>query len=257
MSTTPKRLAFFGATGDTAGHALAAALRANHPCTALARNASKLQDSLASKGIDAATQSRLLTITQGDIRDPSAVQQTLTPTPDTIISGMGATSIYLSPNPLAPIAMHDASICTDATRAILAAVSASAEGSKKKPLLIVVSTTGIPSPGCPRDVPLLYLPLYKWLLHAPHADKAVMETELRKEVSEGGEKRVRGVVDVKATLLTSGAGIGWEKVRFGSERKPALGWTVARKDVGEWVFERVVRLGELGGGGWECVTITN
>lgn len=55
------------------------------------------------------------------------------------------------------------------------------------------------------------------------------------------ERGVRGFVNVKPTLLTGGEGKGWEKVRFGSEERPAVGWFVARRDVGEWVFERCVR----------------
>ena len=56
------------------------------------------------------------------------------------------------------------------------------------------------------------------------------------------EKRgIRGFVNVKPTLLTGGEGKGWEKIRAGVETEPAIGWFVARRDVGEWVFEMFVR----------------
>lgn len=74
---TLKTLAFFGATGDCAGHCLAAALSAGHTCNALARTPSKLTDSLATKGVSKETQDKLLTITQGDIRDVKVVERVL------------------------------------------------------------------------------------------------------------------------------------------------------------------------------------
>jgi hypothetical protein len=113
---------------------------------------------------------------------------------------------------------------------------------EKKPLLINVTTTGIPPPGAPRDVPLLYLPLYRWLLHHPHVDKGEMEANLRAVMGKSEDERpIRGFVNVKPTLLLDGKGKGWEKIRAGQEGKPALGYFVVRKDVGEWVFEKLVK----------------
>lgn len=86
-----------------------------------------------------------------------------------------------------------------------------------------------------------------------------MEAILRDVMSKSeSERGIRGFVNVKPTLLSGGEGYGWEKIRYGQEMSPALGWFVARKDVGEWIFERVVR-----GEGWEegwmggGVTLTN
>ena len=71
------------------------------------------------------------------------------------------------------------------------------------------------------------------------------------------ERPIRGFVNVKPTLLTGGEGVGWEKVRFGQEMEPALGYFVARKDVGEWIFERLIR--RDGKEGWfnGAVTLAN
>ncbi|KAM0701208.1 hypothetical protein Q7P35_011569 [Cladosporium inversicolor] len=242
--TPPKTLAFFGATGDCAGHCLALALKNNHTCTALARTPSKLTASLTAKGVSPELQTRHLTIIHGDIRDPATVQQVLkTPsgrTVDVIISGIGPTSFYLSPNPLTPVGIQDSTLVRDASQTILAALSTNIPA-QDKPLLINITTTGIPPPGAPRDVPLLYLPLYRWLLHHPHVDKGEMEANLRAVMSKSeSERPIRGFVNVKPTLLTDGAGKGWEKIRSGQEGRPALGYFVARKDVGEWVFERLV-----------------
>jgi hypothetical protein len=257
----PKTLAFFGATGDCVGHCLALALRNSHACTALARTPSNLTSSLSAKGISPEIQSRHLTITQGDIRDSAAVKKVVT-TPsgkpvDIIISGIGPNTFYLSPNPFAPLGIHDSTVCRDASRTILSALPTDLPP-QDKPLLINISTTGIPSPGAPRDVPLLYVPLYHWLLHHPHIDKGAMESHLRAVMGmEESERPIRGFVNVKPTLLTGGEGKGWEKIRYGQEMRPTVGYFVARKDVGEWVFERLVRRdaeeGWVGGG----VTLTN
>lgn len=85
-----------------------------------------------------------------------------------------------------------------------------------------------------------------------------MEGNLRAVMSKReNERPIRGFVNVKPTLLTSGEGKGWEKVRSGGEMRPALGYFVARKDVGEWVFERLIK-GE-GEEGWVggAVTLAN
>lgn len=260
MSHT-KTLAFFGATGDCAGYCLALALRNEYTCTALARTPSKLTASLTAKGISPDIQSRFLTIIHGDVRDAAAVKQTLTTpagkTVDVIISGIGPTDFELHLNPLAPLGLKDSRLCREASRTILAALPTDTPP-EAKPLLINISTTGIPSPGAPRDVPLLWVPLYHWLLHHPHVDKGEMEANLRAVMGKSeSERPIRGFVNVKPTLLTSGEGKGWEKVSFGQERNPALGYFIARKDVGEWVFEKLIRRefeeGWLGGG----VTLAN
>ena len=80
-----------------------------------------------------------------------------------------------------------------------------------------------------------------------------MEANLRAVMGKSeNERPISGFVSVKPTLLTSGEGKGWENIRFGQEMKPALGYFVARKDVGEWVFERLVKReieeGWIGGG---------
>lgn len=52
-----------------------------------------------------------------------------------------------------------------------------------------------------------------------------------------------------------GEGAGLEKVRVGMEKAPAIGYTISRAQVGEWIFEEIVK---GGGGKWvgEKVTIT-
>jgi len=73
-----------------------------------------------------------------------------------------------------------------------------------------------------------------------------MQENLKSHMQSPVEQRVlSGFTDVKASLLMDGEGFGWEKLRIGHSMKPAVGYTVKRVDVGEFVFERLVR------GEWE------
>lgn len=241
-SQSQRTLAFFGATGGCAGFCLASALNAGYDCTALARTPAKLTASLKSKGVDASTQDSHLTIIQGDIRDVQAVKRTLAPSGtlvDVIMSGIGGVP-KLEWSIIRPVGMYDPTICQDAGQTIL--LAAKEISSTKKPFLINVSTTGIPAPGCPRDVPLLFYPLYRWCLAAPHEDKEVLEHNLREEVKKGGSERgISGFVNVKPSLLMDGDRVGLENVRAGGEKVPAIGYAIRRQDVGEWIFEKLVK----------------
>ncbi|KAI2733779.1 hypothetical protein CBS147332_794 [Penicillium roqueforti] len=134
------------------------------------------------------------------------------------------------------------------------------------PRVTVISTTG--SSGSNTDVPFWFRPMYSVLLPIPHADKLQMENLLDEEVGLGcAGVLAAGAVVVRPSLLTGdhrvptvregkgGEGVGLEKVRVGTERAPAIGYTISRGLVGEWIFEEIVR---GGGGKWvgEKVTIT-
>lgn len=131
----------------------------------------------------------------------------------------------------------------------------------QKPLFLVHSSTGI-SAG-PRDVPLAFLPLYKLLLANPHKDKSNMEKTVTEAMSPPGsssdsEPWIRGFVIVRASFLTNGPALGKTKVRVGSEQKPVVGYTISREDVGQWVFENVIRSESAIRDGWlgEKVSLT-
>ncbi|KAJ5958377.1 uncharacterized protein N7479_005527 [Penicillium vulpinum] len=133
------------------------------------------------------------------------------------------------------------------------------------PMVTVISTTGH-MPGN-KDVPFWFRPMYSMLLPIPHADKLQMEILLDKEVALGhAGVLAAGVVIVRPSFLTGdhrvsvcegekgGEGVKLEKVRAGPEKAPAIGYTISRALVGEWIFEEIVK----GGGKWvgEKVTIT-
>jgi hypothetical protein len=89
------------------------------------------------------------------------------------------------------------------------------------------------------------VPLYKGLLHTPHADKKAMERLL---MGAGGEAEW---VIVRGSLYTDGVATEG-KVRVGVEdpvkgvvvRKESVGYTISREDVGKWVFENCIEGGD-------------
>ncbi|MCJ1440772.1 MAG: hypothetical protein MMC23_001258 [Stictis urceolatum] len=227
MSTPKPTIAFIGATGGCTNACLVLSLNSGHTCTALARTPSKLQEMLLGAGVPESTLTSHLRIVKGDIRDASAVQSLLRPSPadavvDLIISGIG---MVMGRN-------SDGDICKDATRCVLAALDTLAP--PRRPFLLNISSTGISSG--PRDVPLaMMLPYY--LLAKPHADKRVMETETAKAREAG---KIGGFALVRPSFLTDGKECGMEKIRAGSAERPEVGYTISRKDVGRWIFEEIV-----------------
>lgn len=79
------------------------------------------------------------------------------------------------------------------------------------------------------------------MLSVPHADKKEMEALLWTDAKKARNERATGeFVIVRPTLLMGGSK-GPRNVRWGSEGRPALGYTIGKKDVGDWIFENIVR----------------
>ncbi|KAI9757878.1 MAG: hypothetical protein M1815_005852 [Lichina confinis] len=120
-----------------------------------------------------------------------------------------------SSSPASPTTTGPALTSTIISSADAAAATRRAR-SVKRPLMLVISTTGLSSQG--RDVPLLMLPLYHWLLPVPHADKQKMEKLLvDATTSNPATSPISGFVVVRPSLLTDGAMLGLDKVRVGWE----------------------------------------
>lgn len=240
--SSAKRIAFFGATGDCAGYTLANSLNAGYDCIALARTPAKLTKSMKDKGVSTSALDQHLTIIEGNVKDVEAVKRALQlngQVVDTIVCGVGGSPL-LQWSVLTPVTLNDPTICQDAGNAILQALQQLQ--SAKKPLLVVVSTTGIPPNGMPRDEPLLCTPLYRWMLHIPHVDKRKLEDDLTAHVAlPESERRIRGFVAVKPSLLMDGDSCGLDAVRHGLPEKPAVGYTIRRQDVGLFICERLLK----------------
>ncbi|KAL7273793.1 hypothetical protein RUND412_003319 [Rhizina undulata] len=253
-------LELIGPNGGCALAALSRALEAGYDCSALGRPP-KLLKPLQLRGITQETIDAHLTIIPGDAKSADSIKQLLAVSSDSsiardiIICCVGEVPNFL-PNPFRPT-LHDPTICQTTTATILSVLKSSYPNSPP-PVLLAISTTGIDTP---RDIPLLMVPLYHWILPVPHADKKVMEELIIAGKEEGV---ISEYVIVKPGLLTDGPAKGVDGVRAGYEGRVkngdgrwgdvegvAVGYTVSRQDVGAWVFEEVVvRGGGEWGGGW-------
>ena len=235
------KIAFFGATGDSAGHCLAYTLNAGYDCVALARTPAKLTQSMKDKNVSASALDQHLTIIQGDVKDVSAVKSALQINGivvDTIVSGIGLPPIF-NWSFRTPFTIADPDICKGAGATILQALEQLKPA--RKPFLINISTTGIPPKGKPRDVPLAYLFLYPYFGHVMHEDKRILEANLAAHVRlPEGQRGIRGFVNVKPSLLMDGEGKGLDAIRQGVDEEPAVGYSIQRKDVGLWMFTNLL-----------------
>lgn len=245
-----------GATGGCANAALVHTLRASIPCVALARTPSKLVAQLEAQSLTPAQLANLTTI-QGNALSLSDVKAALlahpSTLPTTVVTGLGGSPKlqFTLSNPLNITALDDPHVCATAARTLVAALreiyAAQPALRTQKPSVVFVSTTGI-SRGA-EDVPFAMRFLYHQMLAVPHVDKREMEDVLRAEGADSnGEGVFRAVSGVRPTLLAGAVdvstGLGWEKLRAGTETAPALGYTIRRADVGEWIFVNLVRNGE-------------
>jgi hypothetical protein len=264
-------VAFIGATGGCTNACLTHTLKAGYKAIALARTPAKLTALVQTQGLDDATISSKLTIIQGDATDVAAVKRTIAPEQNggklvsQIVSGVGGSGKFQA-SLFRPVTLDNPHICEDTTNAVLAAVKEVQQqqrlSEQERPVLTIISTTGI-SDG-KEDVPFGLRFLYHYILAIPHEDKRKMEKAAIASTTSSGLSTqpapLKGVISVRPTLLmgdhTISSGKGWKALRAGTEEEPAVGYTVARADVGEWIFEEVVR---TGGGKWlnKLVSLTN
>lgn len=225
----PHTLAFIGASGGCGLAALKRAVAANHTCIALCRKPEKMDAHFPDKPAN-------LHVLPGNAHDVAAVSSILVCPDD---SSRLVDAIHVSVGGVLDMKtwkIDDPDVCKKATDTMLEALKTLREkGCAGKPLYTVISTTGISKFG--RDVPLAMLPMYKWMLHQPHADKEVMEQKLK----ESGER----VVMVRPSFLKDEASpdtkirVGVEDPEKGVEVKE-IGYFISRDDVGRWVYENLL-----------------
>ncbi|EOD50480.1 hypothetical protein UCRNP2_2752 [Neofusicoccum parvum UCRNP2] len=272
--TQQPTIAFIGATGGATIPALASALLANHHCTALARNPSKLRDLLIDgRKVPAALVDSHLTIVGGSASSAAAMRALLA-APHAgpkalvsfIVSGIGSLP-KMQLNPLKPVTLQDPHVCetavntaTEALRGLLAEGYRAPGAADGRPAMVVISTTGVSR--IARDVPVACMPGYHWLLAVPHVDKRAMEDRVV-AATKGADATLRGFVAVRPSLLIDGEGkglasvkVGWEGAEKGADGAPgpAIGYAITREDVGAWIWEEAVLKNDK----WanKCVSLT-
>ncbi|KAF2456043.1 hypothetical protein BDY21DRAFT_380151 [Lineolata rhizophorae] len=280
MTSVKPIITFFGATGGCAANTLALALKSGHTCVALARTPSKLRTLMTEgHGVSDETLNAQLTIVEGNIRDVAAVKRALVHSNrlvDLIVSGVGS-----APKPQKslsqPITLHDPTICESAMASVTEALRAletdlaAPDVPVPKPSMVAISTTGVSARR--RDVPLLFVPFYHWALAVPHADKARMEEAVVRAAAPPADGGVlAGFTIVRPSLLREGEARGVAAVRAGWELPagvpddaapgsepapgPAVGYTITKADVGNWIFKELVDREKAGKWAGKCVSLT-
>ncbi len=222
-------IAFFGASSGCGLFALKRAVEAGHTCIAMCRKPEKMDAHFPSKPAN-------LIVKAGNAHDVDSVAACLvSPHDPSAMVDMVHFSIGGAFD-MMTWKIDDPDVCKKGTDALLAAIEQlRAGGAAGRPLLAVVSTTGISKFG--RDVPLLYTPMYRYMLKMPHDDKLVMEQKL----VASGERYIL----VRPSLLGDGAKpetrirVGVEDPVNGFEVKK-IGYNISREDVGRWNFENIL-----------------
>ncbi|KAF9371657.1 hypothetical protein CPB97_001813 [Podila verticillata] len=265
MTVSSGFIAFFGATGGCTNAALVHTLNAGIHVRALARTPSKLTDMLRAQGISQTTIDSQLTIIKGDIASVPAIKSVLLSDKDHILasqimSGVGGTP-QLRWSLKRPVTIDNPEICATTTKNIVQALQAiyaeHPSTATHKPSITVISTTGVSD--IKEDVPFGFRTMYHVALADPHKDKKVMENIIT-ENATGPDAVFRGAIAVRPSFLKGNhkinGGKGWEKVKVGHEAKPAVGYTIHRADVGDWIFKQILK---KGGEQWfgQKITLTN
>lgn len=227
-TNTNTTIAFLGATGGCGLSALKRSVAAGQTCIALCRTPSKMEAHFPHKPAN-------LILKQGNAHDAVAVAEVLVrpSDPTTLVD---AVNFSIGGVVNANLTMSDPDVCKKGITTLLEALDTlRANGLVGRPLIAVVSTTGISQHG--RDVPLLFAPLYHVGLKVPHADKKVAE-----EIMYRSAERF---VLVRPSLLQDGEKPE-RKIRIHVESEQGVehkevGYFISREDVGRWMFENLLK----------------
>ena len=227
MSTTTKTVAFFGASAGIGLAALKRTLAAGHQCIALCRTPSKFT------AIFPPDSTPNLKLVKGNAHDLESVSECLQGSDgklvDTVVTTIGGAFIY------SKMTIDDPEVCRKGAATLLEALSdLRRQGLTGNPHIIVGSTTGISRFG--RDIPILMIPLYHFMLRVPHKDKVIMEDRF--------VESQENYTIIRASLLTNGESdkairVGIEDPKTGRE-SAAIGYTISREDTGKWVAANLI-----------------
>jgi len=127
----------------------------------------------------------------------------------------------------------DPTLCADTMKTLLTAVEQLPPAQRPR-RLVVISTTGIEEKW--NDVPLLFRPMYYYVLEVPHEDKRVMEKMIRERSVDVFPE----VITLRPSLLTDGSRTEGN-VRIGVD---VVGYTISREDTGVVTFNLCTKEGD-------------
>ncbi|KAL8729667.1 MAG: hypothetical protein Q9166_004616 [cf. Caloplaca sp. 2 TL-2023] len=224
-TTNMPTVVFFGATGGCTLATLSCALESSYHARALARTPDKLDDMLKKRGLSRTLLDAKLVIVKGNAKDPEDVRKVLIDKNGRIVHQIVFGIDFIT-----------------SINAALRDVAAEVGQADAMPLVTAISTTGLSKT---RDIPLMMIPLYRWMLVVPHADKEELEDRIEWAKKEN---LIRDFVIIRASLLVDGQTHGSKEIKVGWEGKApgelgegaALGYSITREDVGFFIFDSVV-----------------
>ncbi|KAI0967789.1 hypothetical protein F4678DRAFT_234299 [Xylaria arbuscula] len=228
MANTQETIAFFGASGGVGLSALKTTLASGRQCIALCRNPSKLAAILPPES------NPNLKIVQGNAHDITAVSSCLLARSgvlvDQIITTIGGAF------DAGKMTIDDPEVCRKGMATLLEALkNLRSQGASGNTRIVACSTTGFSKYG--RDIPILMIPLYHFMLKVPHEDKIIMEERL---VSSGENfVLIRPSFMVSEKETTKEVKVGVEDPKTGRESS-AIGYTISKTDAGRWVGENLI-----------------
>ncbi|KAI8376754.1 hypothetical protein EDC96DRAFT_571661 [Choanephora cucurbitarum] len=163
-----------------------------------------------------------LTLIKGDAMDPVAVRQLLEDI-DVVVSSIGSTIDIKTGKMAIP------NLCSKSMKVLLEVIG---QMEKNRPQrLVVVSSTGLDDSS---DVPCLFRPMYKYLLHEPHEDKREMEKMVI------NQNVIPDWILARPSFLKNGKVTG--KYRAGEN---LCGYLVNREDVGHFLLNQCIEQDEF------------
>ncbi|KAF5517541.1 hypothetical protein CGCA056_v011368 [Colletotrichum aenigma] len=235
------KAAFVGATGATLSHVLAWTLMAGHKAAALVRDATKLRKMLISYDVPESVIDTNLAIVEGpSSRSVHACVELLRHDPEIIFSRITALPKFQL-NPFKPVPMQDLTITGDSAAAVIEALHQlkNAGAINNSPVFVPISSSG---QDIKRDQPLVMIPLYIWLLHAPQADTTAMEKAIKKCATEPGSPLggyvMKGLESLRVGWTVEDAGL-----IEGAAHEPGVtvGYTISRLDLANWMFKELIQ----------------
>jgi NAD(P)-dependent dehydrogenase (short-subunit alcohol dehydrogenase family) len=228
-----KTIAFIGASGGCGLAALKHAVAAGHTCIALCRNPAKLDVPFPERPAN-------LIVRQGNAHsvDDMAACLTKPGQPTALVDVVSFTigSVFDA----AKWTVEDPTVCQKGMDALLKALNQlrtrAEDPAEGLPLISAISTTGISEHQ--NDVPLMFRPMYHYMLKVPHADKKVMEDMIQASPERWAL--------VRPSFLIDGADKEKKRVRVGIENRKAgvekkeVGYVIAREAVGRWIYENLL-----------------
>ncbi|KAG0290117.1 hypothetical protein BGZ98_003588 [Dissophora globulifera] len=151
-----------------------------------------------------------------------------------------------------PVTVDNREICATSAKNIMQALQETyleyPSTALRKPSIVVISTTGASDTN--EDVPFAFRFLYDILLADASKDKKDMERLVMGNTvdSDVAQPVFRGAVALRPSLLVGDQNIkggkGWQTLKVGLQDSPAVGFTVHRADVGEWIYEQIIKRGD-------------